>query len=314
MNRLTGPDFSRSLNYGYFTDVSDNSSNYQFFRVIPCYYIPRGGANGERRSDKIGVLRVRGNVRLGNEQIAQNWKRSHQEISISREMHSLNPDIPLNINLPSTDLASSGMQYEFVAPVPGDATGSGFQTPLTQVTTNVPDTHLSITSEGGHFAETYTETGYNPTQFSTTFAPKWEPNYNLMTRFILFTTDFILDPSKKTGEDYFNLKDMMPILNLASPSQNSVSIGSFFKQEVYEHFRVLIDIKKMNSKGFVDFNFDITPDQLIEFQEGATNPRFAGYNPVLRTGFEPMRNNLYVMVFTEPLSYMYNGNIIYHPF
>lgn len=299
----------RSLNAGVVSLTANSTTDFQCHRALPIFNILRGDTSGTRRGDTCHIRRIRGSIRFGTEQIGLNFRRIQKPTElIAQDLTVISNKIGIVGN--EQTMSSSGFQWEFVAPVPTDASGTGLQTPLSSTTTTwTPSLRLSSLGAAPHCTVNGTiRPNANFSGDSVVYTPVWEPVYHETVRFILIRGNYILQPTP-TLSSFFEKKSIRPLHNMQSgTNQSHVTVNSFFTRDAYDEFEVLMDVKKENKTGYVDFEFEYDEEFPIKFIEGATSPQWLFFDPGSLTLRQPMRNNVILLVYCSPLSYMYQGN------
>lgn len=302
-------DLKRAINNYYKSVFATFGANYQLFDITPLISISNGTGQSQRINDNIKLESINVGFSITSPYFASKRYTSRQNATNTTTTYNLT-DSNLSIETAAYSAASTGLSYEFVAPVPTDASGTGFQTPLSQVTTAVPQTLGLIRKAAGNTATSTSTSIFPYSSSSSAFNNNYLWQFELPFRICVIRTNYILNPTMYSGDTIF--QSMSGKLSPFTGSNggfigNYVPVNAFIKVGLESDFEIIYDKRfimgpKMFSGGSLSIDsldFGSRKPIPIGFRPGSSTPQFSGYNPLSLSSSIPFQNNCYLVLMSD---------------
>lgn len=277
---------------------------YQLFHIFHLISIARGNQTFNRVGHKIKIDSIELNLHITSTlHVLHESKREALPQWTNGEIRYSDKSLAI-MQTPFTT-TSTGFKYDFVAPVPTDASGVGTQVPvLGDVTTAYPDVENLVRTVDNITATTQTSGYYQDGGHERFYyfgrAFEWRPD--VLVRIIVIKSNYIYDRNMDTGDLFFdshgNVHNPYNGLNTGPV----ICVGSFFKERMWDQIEILWDkIFHVEKEQNCFYRINVPVDKRLEsvFMEGYSTPTFNNYDITPWTYTQPLRNNYHLIVMSS---------------
>ena len=296
-------DYKRAIGRNFVQLKSTaNTTRNQLFRLIPLVEIARGADEQQRLGPSILLDSIDFTLHIVCDYLTNKISKV-ENVPTAFSSGSHVESSSLTIAHPSYNENLSGFNGTIVGiTVPVD--GQEF-TQLLSASNYIPAYDTNILSANGDNITTNGQNFYKDGNAVFTFSvPRlWKIKNEVLVRMMVIRCNYILDETVANGDTYFTVRNtqMNPYNGLLGG--NNIPVGSYFKNEFDDIFEIVWEkMFNMNSKRDLFYHLSIPGvfDTRCEFRENARSPTFNNFDIATRTLVQPLQNNYYLMLMSNP--------------
>lgn len=296
-------DYKRNITRQFaIVKTTANSTRFQLFRIFPLIELTRGTGEQQRLGPLITLQSIEFTIHITCDFLCNHISKvENVPVSFSAGSHIVSSS--LTLEHPTYDESFSGFAG-LITGVTVPIDGQAFAQELS-ATNYVPAFNTNILSANGDNITTNGQCFYKNGNVVFPFSvPRlWQIKNEIIVRILVIKCNYIFDTAMVNGDLFFNTRNtqMNPYNGLNGGT--NIPVGSFMKNEFYPIIEIVWE-KIFNIGSRKDLFYRLRIPNVYgtkcAYRENARSPTFNNFNITPRTFIEPLENNYYVMLMSNP--------------